>query len=159
MVNKADSPGWLAGFTDGEGCFCVSFNKREKLNVGIETRPSFSISQKAPSKGSLEKVQGLLECGFIRASKKDGTFKYEVRDLDDLVHKVIPFFEKHYFETKKSDDFEKFKRICINMKQGLHLNEEGLINIAQEAYSMNPSGQRKMSYDELMRSIKSKKDS
>ena len=36
---------WLTGFTDGEGCFSVSFNKRDRLKLGIEVRPSFSIGQ------------------------------------------------------------------------------------------------------------------
>ena len=36
---------YITGFTDGEGCFSISFSKREKMKLGIEIRPSFSVSQ------------------------------------------------------------------------------------------------------------------
>jgi hypothetical protein len=156
MVNDADTPGWIVGFTDGEGCFSVSFNLKESLTVGIETRPSFAIGQKSSSLQSLEKIRDFFGCGHIRYSKSDGTYKYEVRNLDDLVNKVIPFYEKHPLETFKKNDFTLFAEICRSMKQGSHLNVEGANKILEKAFRMNPSGQRKRSLEELMKAIKQK---
>ena len=156
MVNPADTPGWIVGFTDGEGCFSVSFNLRESMTVGVETRPSFAVGQKSPSLASLEKMRNFFGCGHIRYSKRDGTYKYEVRNIDDLVNKIIPFYEKHSLETLKKDDFNLFAEICRSMKQGSHLNEEGMKKIIEKGYSMNPSGQRKRFIEELMNAIDKK---
>ena len=38
------NPWFVTGLAEGEGCFTVSFSFRRKLKVGIETRPSFSLS-------------------------------------------------------------------------------------------------------------------
>jgi hypothetical protein len=36
---------WLSGFTDGEGCFSISFTKNSRFNFKLEVRPSFSLGQ------------------------------------------------------------------------------------------------------------------
>ena len=156
MVNKPDYPGWIAGFTDGEGCFSVSFTKRAKSNVGVEVRPSFSIGQKASSEESLRKIKDYFNCGGIRYSKKDGLFKYEVRNLTDIVDKIIPFFEKHPLETNKKNDFKTFAEVCKSMKQGHHLNTEGVKEIMDKSFKMNETGKRKNTYEELIVQIKNK---
>jgi hypothetical protein len=156
MVNKADLPGWIVGFTDGEGCFSVSFNLRKSLNVGVETRPSFAIGQKAHSLSSLNIMKDYFGCGHIRYSKSDGTYKYEVRDINDLCKKVLPFFEKYNLETAKKNDFTTFAEICRSIKQNQHLNEDGIKKIIEKSYTMNPSGKRKLSADELMREVNKK---
>lgn len=156
MVNKADYPGWITGFTDGEGCFSVSFTKREKSNVGVEVRPSFSIGQKASSEKSLRDIKDYFNCGAIRYSSKDGLFKYEVRNLTDLVDKIIPFFEKYQLETNKKNDFKTFAEVCKSMKQGHHLNRKGVEEIIDKSFKMNVSGKRKNTYEELILHIKNK---
>lgn len=156
MVNEVDTPGWIVGFTDGEGGFSVSFNFKESLNVGVETKPSFAVGQKSSSLASLEKMRNFFGCGHIRYSRGDGTYKFEVRNLDDLVNKIIPFYEKHPLETLKKDDLTLFAEICRSMKQGFHLNEEGILKILEKAYSMNPSGHRKRSLIEFINAVKQK---
>lgn len=70
-------PFWISGFVDGEGRFCVSFNLKKRLSLGIEVRPSFSISQTKDREGlNLKCLQDFLsffDCGFIRFSKRDNT--------------------------------------------------------------------------------------
>ena len=156
MVNQIDYPGWITGFTDGEGCFSISFSKRTKSSVGVEVQPSFSVGQKAHSRESLEKIQSYLKCGSIRYSKKDGLYKYEIRNLTDLVDKVIPFFEKYPLETAKQKSFETFSQICRSIKQGHHLNSTGITEIIDKSYDMNLSGKRKVTREELIREIKNK---
>lgn len=71
--------GWLCDFTDGDGCFSVSFTQfsvsftqRASLKTKIEVRPSFSISQKPNSLDCWEKIQKFFQCGGIRYSNLDG---------------------------------------------------------------------------------------
>lgn len=145
--------GWICGFIDGEGCFCVSFNHRSSMPQGIEVRPSFSVSQKAHSLESLQKIHTFFNCGGIRYSRKDGTYKYEVRSIDDLTKIILPFFRKHTLFTKKKADFLLFDEICRAIIAGQHLNKVGLKDILLKAYKMNGSGKRKYELEDLLKFI------
>ena len=153
---QLDYPSWVSGFVDGEGCFSVSFNRREKLATGIETRPSFSVSQNAFSKEALESLQEFFKCGSIRYSSRDNCYKYEVRNIDDIMKRIIPHFEKYPLKTNKRKDFATFVDICKNIKQNQHLNTNGIKKIINDSYTMNPAGKRKYSIEELMKYIKDK---
>lgn len=151
---KLDNPSWVTGFADGEACFSVSFNRREKFSTGLEVRPSFSIGQKASSLEALKNVQNYFDCGSIRYSTRDGCYKYEVRCLDDITKKILPHFEKYPLKTQKQNDFEIFSNICKDMKQNKHLNPNGIKKILKDAYTMNPAGKRKYSYEDLIKFVK-----
>ena len=64
-------PWFVSGLVEGEGCFTVSFSFRKKLKVGIETRPSFSISLNSRDLDLLKRVPEFFDCGAIRYSKSD----------------------------------------------------------------------------------------
>lgn len=147
---------YITGFVDGEGCFSLSFTQRSKMKMGIEVRPSFMIGQ---NKNSLELLQEIAEyfgCGSIRFSKFDQLYKYEVRSLDEIRKKIIPHFKKYPLKTSKQDDFDKFVEICDDIAACLHLNEEGLENIINKAYSMNKSGKRKYTHEQLLQMIRTR---
>ena len=162
MEKKDCFPHWLTGFTDGEGCFSISFNKRSKLKFNIEVRPSFSISQSGRRNSFdskiniLTEIQAYFQCGFIRTYKADGMCKYEVRNISDLHRYIIPHFEKYPLLTIKNEDFENFKTIINFMRANLHLNEKGLISIIDIAFVMNPSGKWKVNKQELYKLLKYK---
>lgn len=142
---------WIVGFIDGEGCFSVSFNKKSTLSCGIEVRPSFSVSQKAHSYIALENIQNYFKCGNIRFDRKDGTYKFEVRSLVELRKIIIPFFNKYSLLTKKKVDFETFQVICNLVAECQHLNIIGIEKIISLAYTMNGSGKRKYTKEELLK--------
>ena len=145
-------PSWVLGFVDGEGCFHISFALRSKISCKIEVRPSFSVSQKAPSLPALQQIHTYFGCGGIRYSKKDGTYKYEVRTLDDLHEKILPFFKNYRLQTTKCKDFDLFAKVCFQMKQGQHLNSMGIREIIDLAYTMNSRGcLRKYTKEELLK--------
>ena len=141
---------YISGFSDGEGCFCISFNYREKLKTKIEVRPSFAIAQNKRSLNILKKIRDFFECGSIRFSKKDQNYKYEVRSINDLCKKIIPHFVKFPLITSKSEDFKKFKVICEKVSQMKHRNPEQLKELIRLAYKMNCSGKRKYKQAKLL---------
>lgn len=145
---------YISGYVDGEGCFSVSFSRREKLLVGWETKPSFSVSQNEDRAQVLYLIQRTLGCGFIRRDYGDKTLKYEVRSLDDLVERVIPHFEKYPLLSEKQKDFESFRQICLLMKRELHTNKQGLQKIIPVAFTMNPSGKRKYTQAEMLAALR-----
>ena len=142
---------YVTGFVDGEGCFTVSFSKRAKLKTGLEVRPSFSISQNRRSRAILEEIQKYFGCGFVRFSRGDQTYKYEVRSISELKEKVIPHFEKYPLKTSKKQDFIIFKQIVELVLQNKHRNRDYLKEIIEKSYLMNGSGRRKHKKEDLLR--------
>ena len=147
------NPWFVSGLVEGEGCFNVSFSFRKKLKVGIETRPSFSISLNQRDLPLLKSVHTFFECGAIRYSKSDRTYKYESRAISDLTRRIIPHFEQHPLVGSKSRDFEIFADICQKAKANLHLNRDVLRSIVEMAYEMNPSGKRRHAKRDLLKEL------
>lgn len=146
-----DINSFIAGFVEGEGCFCISFSKREKLSTGIEVRPSFSVSQHKRSLALLQKIHKIFGCGTIRFSNGDQTYKFEVRSITDLHEVVIPFFEQSPLLGAKANDFEIFKNVCEMIRANHHLNSDKLKEIIALSYQINCSGKRKYKAEELLR--------
>ena len=150
-TNTKEFAWYITGFVDGEGCFSISFNKREKLVSGIEIRPSFSIGQNKKSLEVLQKIHSYFGCGAIRFSKSDQTYKYEVRSIKDIQTKIIPHFKKYPLQTAKLYDFDRFEQICELISQSKHLNKICLEQIIDSAYKMNESGKRKYTKYDLLK--------
>lgn len=144
-----DVKSYLSGYADGESCFCISFTKSKRHSIGREARPSFSVSQNYDRVEILELFKSNFNCGSIRPDKSDKTLKYEVRSLSDLLAKVVPHFDEYPLLSSKHKDFEIFKTICELMRDKEHLTRNGFNKIVDLAYSMNGSGKRKYSKDEI----------
>ncbi len=90
---------YIAGFVDGEGSFHIAFQERPDLKFGWQAVPEFHVSQNYTSRVVLESIRDFLQCGYIKANdaagKRDKTLVYVVRDRNDLLQKVIPFFERY----------------------------------------------------------------
>ncbi len=151
MAEERLDPWYVTGLVEGEGCFSVSFSFRKKLKVGIETRPSFSISLTRRDLPILQKVREFFGCGGIRYSRADRTYKYEVRSVRDLEKKVLPHFAKYPLQGSKKSDYEKFAIICRMVRANLHMNRGRLREIIELAYQMNPSGKRRHKKEDLLK--------
>ena len=154
LKKKRNIHEYISGYVDGEGCFSISFSKREKFLVGWETKPSFSVSQNEDRAQILFLIQKELKCGFIRRDYSDKTLKYEVRSLNDLLNKIIPHFETYPLLSKKRNDFNHFKSVCLLMERNLHTERRGLRKILGHAFQMNPSGKRKYTKAEMQKALR-----
>lgn len=148
---------WLTGFVDGEGCFSISFNLRNKIKVGIETCPSFSISQKKDKYGINYNLicdfVKIFKGGFVRFSNIDQTWKYETRNICHIWDNVIPYFDNNPLRSAKKIDFKKFRDVCSLIKSNKHLSRDGIFEIIEIAFSMNFSGRRKYFKEFLLKSL------
>ncbi len=153
---------WLTGFIDGEGCFSVSFTKRQKLSFGVEVRPSFSVAQSdkripiQKRKKVLEIIKQYFRCGNLRTDRSTGMVIYETRNVTDIATKILPHFDIYPLLTVKNEDFESFKKIIILMRANQHVNKQGLQIIIDTAFKMNPSGKRKNTKETLLKIIENK---
>lgn len=146
-------PEYISGYVDGEGCFTVTFNKRTKAKLGWELRPSFSVSQNEDRRQVLDIIREYFGCGSIRRDFADKTVKFEIRDHNDLVSKVIPHFEQFPLLSRKQKDFELFKTICGIVHTAKHLQKDGFADVVTLAYQMNGSGKRKRMKKEITDSL------
>lgn len=147
-----DINSYVTGLTDGEGCFCVSFSFRNKLNTHIEVRPSFSISLNQKDLPLLQRISKIFNCGAIRRSAYDRCYKYEVRNLEDLNRSIIPHFKLFPPQGAKASDFKRFAKICEMMKANLHRSKKHLPELIEISYSIN-QGKRKYNKEELLKHI------
>ena len=99
---------WLSGFTDGEGCFALFWNRKGKRSpIG---KSAFRISLRNDDREILTHIQLFLNCGYIyyKPSTKDKEqpiATFVVANTDDLVRFVIPHFVEFPLRAKKARDF------------------------------------------------------
>ena len=132
-MNSNLNPNYVVGLVDGEGCFCISFNKHK--NNRIEVRLLFEIELREDDKEILERIKETLQCGNIyylnyeRYKKWKPHYKYKVSNLKDLSEKIIPFFKKYPLQAKKKRSFEAFYKVAELMNKKHHLTVKGLEEI------------------------------
>src|SRR3989338_814020 len=98
--------GWIVGFVDGEGCFSVSIFRNHTSKLGWQVFPEFVVTQGKKSLQALEEIKDFFGCGVIllnrrRDNHKEDLYRFAVRNLSDLTHLIIPFFQKHPLRTAK----------------------------------------------------------
>jgi hypothetical protein len=127
---------WIVGFVDGEGCFHIGINKNQKMSLGVQVLPEFTVVQHEVDEQVLHALKAYFGCGVVR--KNHGTrLSYRVRGHDNLLHKIIPFFEKHQLKTRKRVDFAKFRKVVLLMEKKEHLNLDGVEKIREIQKTMN----------------------
>ena len=142
---------YLAGFTDGEGSFNVSFRPRKDYPVPWKISLSFNVSQK--DRVILALFKRHLGCGTLRG-RPDGVWYYETTNLTALTQNVIPFFERFPFlSAKKKRDFGKFKQIVALVKEGEHLRADGIRRILKIREGMNDGGKRRHSHADILATL------
>jgi len=143
---------YLAGFTDGEGSFNLSFCKRKDYAMPWKVSLCFNISQK--DKVILALFKRYLACGTMR-SRPDGVWYYEVNNINAIRENIIPFFKKFGFlSAKKKRDFVKFKQLNRIIQDKGHLTEDGIKQILSIRKTMNDGGKRKYSDTDIMNAFR-----
>jgi hypothetical protein len=134
---------YIAGFVDGEGSFHVAIQRNPSTRVGWQLVPEFRVSQDVSRECVLETIQKRLGCGSIRENhrgSKDTTKVFVVRRREDLLERVIPFFERNPMLSQKNEEFVTFSGIVRRMDRGQHLSLDGFRLLAGEAVQMNGGG-------------------
>lgn len=132
---------WIVGFVDGEGCFYVGINPHSEMTAGYQVLPEFTVVQHERDVQVLQALKSHFGCGVVRRNHGD-RMAYRVRGQRHLLERIIPFFEKHELKTRKRVEFEKFRRVLLEMDKGAHLTPEGVEEIRRIAAQMNRGGPR-----------------
>ena len=127
---------WVVGFVDGEGCFHIGISRNSNMTLGVQVLPELTVVQHEVDVQVLHGLKDYFGCGVVR--KNHGRrMCYRVRGQQNLMEKIIPFFEKHQLKTRKRIDFAKFRKVVRWMENGEHLQPEGLEKIRKIQASMN----------------------
>jgi hypothetical protein len=127
------NPNYIVGFVDGEGCFCVSLNRKNQQIP--EVRLIFEIELREDDLDILKSIQLALRCGNIyylkydRYAKWRPHVKYKVSNFTDISQKIIPFFRKYPLQAKKRLSFEKFCKVAEIIETKEHLTAGGIERI------------------------------
>ncbi len=139
---------YIAGFTDGEGSFNVSFRPRRDYKLPWKVSLCFNISQR--DQVILALIKRHLGCGTMR-QRQDGVWYYEVNNFNAIRENVIPFFERFRFlSAKKKRDFLTFKQVAELMSVNSHLSLKGIQKILKIRQTMNDGGKRRYSDTEIL---------
>ena len=110
--------------------------------LGWQVQHEFSVTQAASSQSALEALGRYFQCGRIientrRDNHREPLLRYSVRSRQDLVTRIIPFFEDNPLITAKQQDFLSFCQVIDSMQEGRHLEHGGLVEIARITETMN----------------------
>ena len=110
---KLETGFYLAGFTDAEGCFCVTFSPKTDENNEIyswHVQPVFCVSQK--ERHIIAQFKKHLKCGTVNTNSVSNISVFTVTSLHALRNHIVPFFNKFGFQSsKKKTDFSNFCKV------------------------------------------------
>ena len=122
---------WLAGFTDGEGCFTCSINKDKGFSF------NFNISQKwEQNVGILEHLCILFKGGKVSKHTMDNVNEYRIGGLHNSKN-VFPYFDNYPLITKKSASYTAWKEIHTDLLNKHHLDPVKRIEMREKARLIN----------------------
>jgi len=147
---------YLTGFVEGEGCFYVGFSRRKDLPLGWQIITEFHLSQNPGGKNILKAFSEKLSCGYLKlnhpGSQKDKTWVLIIKNRQDLIQKLIPFFGKYRLQTTKYEDYRIFKKTLKIIAQNQHLSKEGFRKIVDLVFSTQRETNKRYTKENILRS-------
>jgi hypothetical protein len=115
---------WIAGFTDAEGCFTISFLSNSK-----SYRVRYILSQKHEiNKYVLEHILLLFNnsynldksLGSVVPHSKVDNWELRINGYSNVIG-ILPYFDTFKLKSKKVDSYNKFKDLLTMIGKGKHL--------------------------------------
>lgn len=130
------SDAWLSGFTDAEGCFNVSIQKRIASKFCTRIILRFILDQKN-AENLFTSIKNLLNYGSVSLRvKTNNVFRFTINSFEGLIQ-VKEYFLKFPLKTKKKQSFENWLIIQNMVLNKEHLDLEGLEKIKKIKKNIN----------------------
>lgn len=112
IIDEKLTNDYIAGFVHGDGGFSVTLNiRKNKNNEKLFLLPTFTLTQ---HKRSIVLIKKIIErfdnIGTYRIDNKN-IIRYRVRDINNMMNTIIPFFDKYQLKYNKLLIFIKLKFI------------------------------------------------
>lgn len=152
------NPWYITGFVEGEGTFHIALYKDSRMKQLIKVIPEFHINQSYLRIDTLKEIQNYFGCGYLKENHakniNDTTYVYVVRNREDLLRKIIPFFRRYSLHSVKRNSFDIFATVVEQMAEGRHKTKNGLLHLIDLAYQMNLDGKyRSRKKEDLLKSL------
>ena len=124
---------WLAGFTDGEGCFTCSIGDKKGFSF------NYSIAQKGESNiAILQELCVLFEGGIVSSHYVKDVYEYRIAGVKACAN-IFNYFDKYTLLTKKSISYILWKQIYKDLAAKHHIDPEKRLLMKEKARMMNKS--------------------
>lgn len=124
---------WLAGFTDGVGCFTCSIGEKKGYSF------NFNIAQKGEINVKiLEHICLLFKGGIVSKHAVENVYEYRIGGVKNC-QKVFPYFDKFTLYTKKSMSYILWKQIYNDLGDKCHLDKSKRLEMIEKARMINKS--------------------
>jgi hypothetical protein len=90
---------------------CRRIALNNTIALGNQVSLEFSISQHAKDEALLLKFVQFFYCGYVTSLNSAGVIQYRIRNRADLANNFFPFLDKNQLLSRKSKDYEDFKRV------------------------------------------------
>lgn len=136
------NPWYIVGLIDGEGCFCITISKHQAKKLGFDARLMFEVEMIVDDQPLLEQLKDHFQCGqlFVLNYQRyqwRPHVKYAVKNNQDILQKIIPFFCQYPLQGKKAKDFNFFCQAAEIFAAKRHLTQEGLDELRTLQRQMN----------------------
>ena len=130
------NPYFVSGFSDGEGSFYVSLNRRPANKSGWNVLYGFVLLINEKDIDLLRNIHSFFGVGSIRLASNNKV-EYRVSNIKGLINIIIHHFDKYPLLTQKLADFTLFKLAINIISKGEHLTNEGIEQLVGIKASMN----------------------
>jgi LAGLIDADG endonuclease/Cytochrome C and Quinol oxidase polypeptide I len=122
---------WLAGFTDGEGCFTCSIGNNKGFSY------NFNISQKWEiNKKILEHLCILFNGGIVSNHNVDNVYEYRIGGLKNCKN-IFSYFDTHQLYTKKLISYTLWKKMYNELLIKDHLDPKKRLIMIEKVRLIN----------------------
>jgi hypothetical protein len=134
----------VMGFIEGEGNLTISIAIRSDR---VQVFPQLTVVQSVDI-NMLKAIQEVLKCGKIylkrgRGRRKD-SYVYRVQSVEDIVTKVIPFFDKYGFIGKMKEQYPFWREAALIVYRKRRLTLEDARKIFDLKKKLEEGRPRKM---------------
>lgn len=130
-------PHWVAGFTEGDGCFNVSARKSNSTKSGIQVILRYKVTQHVRDSVLIHNFTEFFGCGNHTVRSNNTACDFVVSKFSDICQIIIPFFDKYPLLGVKAKNFADFKKVAEIVKIKGHLTDSGLEEILKIKAGMN----------------------
>ena len=124
---------WLAGFTDGEGCFTCSIGDKKGFSF------NYNIAQKGETNIIiLEYICSMFKAGKVSKHFVKNVYEYRITGIKACAN-IFPYFDKYTLLTKKSLSYTLWKQIHLDLYNKQHLYPDKRLIMIEKARMINKS--------------------
>lgn len=123
-------PWFITGIFDAEACFNIIITKSPSTNLGWMVKLRVIIELHKKDIGSLREAKSFFGgIGTVNVHSKRNSVVFQVTNINHLVTRIVPHFEKYSLQSSKRANFELWKE-CVNLLVNKeHLTQNGLEKI------------------------------